>query len=383
MEGYLEVKNEEICSGVCTGCFLCEEICPTNAIDIKEDKRGFYSPVIDPKKCIDCKLCQKFCNLDIEMNEIKNSFIAKHKREDVYLKSQSGGAFSAISDFILKNKGVIYGAGFDKEFKLSHLRATDIIERNKMRGSKYSQSSMEGIYRKIEKDLKEGMNVLFSGTPCQVAGIKRFVLGKKIDDSNLYLIDILCHGVPSNFILKEFIKNHIKKYNQKLDKIFLKAEKGIRPTFYFKFGNNIVSDYLYRKLYYSNLALRDSCYNCSYCKISRVGDFTIGDAWGVEKSDREFYNSNGVSLILANTDKGVRILNFIKKEMELKEVNIECYKQECLLRSAKPKRSPVEFWNDYDKRSFDFIVNKYAKHNIFLNIKYIFLRVKNKILGGK
>ena len=366
------MKSENICKTYCCDCAACSAICPTGAISMEENKRGFRVPVVDENKCIDCSRCIKICNLKNDFHKVKHVVIAKHRNEDIYLTSQSGGAFTAISDLVLKEHGVVYGAVLDSNLELSHIRASSAKERDKMKGSKYVPSTIGDMYSLVECDLNNGHKVLFSGTPCQVSGILKYVKEKKISHTNLYTVDILCHGVPSLLLWRKLKEFYQKKYKGVIDVIKIQTiSEGERPVLCYHINQESVTDSVYRKLYYSNLALRPSCYQCQYTSVQRVGDFTIGDAWGVKKHNPSFADSRGVSLILFNSDKALHLKKDIEKAMYMNNVKLADYTQECMKISAFPKRSAEGFWRDFENKSFRFMIEKYAKHNIFLNIQYI------------
>ena len=372
--------GKEIANEQCTGCAACAAICPVEAIILTENENGFREPIVKAKTCINCTLCQKTCREQIEYRSPQSVYIAKHRNKDVYMKSQSGGAFTAISDYILSKKGVIYGAVFNDDYEVIHVRATSAETRNKMRGSKYIQSNIDTTYKQIESDLNYGRLVLFVGTGCQVAGILKYFKNRKTDITNLFTVDILCHGVPSIFIWRDILQQLEKKYKANINSIQLREmRENTRPVMHITLGDQEITDYLYRKLYYSNLALRESCYSCKYNSCQRVGDLTIGDAWGVEKANPEFNDKRGVSLILFNSEKALEKKDFILHDMMIESVNIKDYMQQCMILPAKPKREPVLFWKDYHNKPFDYIVEKYAKHNPLLNISYIFKRIYQKI----
>lgn len=371
----IEIINEE----KCTGCGACEAICPQKAIQLVEDSSGFRKPLINQELCVECKLCNKVCLENTDFKSPQKVYIAKHKNIDAYKKSQSGGAFTAISDYILSRGGAVYGAVFDDDFEVQHIRAVTREERDLMRGSKYIPSRMGNVYYDIENDLKRGRYVLFVGTGCQVSGVLNFLKKRKGNTSKLYTVDILCHGVPSVLIWRDYLKYIQKKYSDKITSVYLKeVEECSRPTMHIKVGNNEIEDRLYRKLYYSNLAFRKSCYSCIYNRIERVGDITIGDAWGIEKENASFNCKRGVSLIMFNTKKGAEIKDDILQDMAAESVDIKNYIQQCMISSAKPKRSPESFWKDYKTKNFNYILEKYGKHNPFLNISYIIQRILKK-----
>lgn len=370
------MNKDNICDRECCGCAACSAICPVQAISMQENERGFKVPIIDNRKCIDCKACQKVCREKNKFYFPKEVLIAKHSDNDVYLASQSGGAFTAISNSILFQNGIVYGAALNEKLELFHVRATTIEERDKMRGSKYLQSNIEDVYQLLLQDLKAGFKVLFTGTPCQVAGIVKYVKTKKVDSSNLFTVDILCHGVPSVLIWRDLKKYYESKYQCQVNQMVLKeTSKSKRLTHCYLIKDKLVSDELYRKLYYSNLALRKVCYHCEYTSPNRVGDFSIGDAWGVKEKEPAFFDEKGVSLIMFNTDKALQFKDTIMKNMNTGEVPLKDYMQQCMIKPAAPKRSPEGFWRDYKSRSFVYIIQKYAKHNVLLNISYIYSRL--------
>lgn len=192
----------------CCGCTACASICAHDAISMKPDAMGFLYPEVDKSKCVDCGLCDKVCafndNYDQSLNLAKTeAYGARHKDMNEVESSRSGAAFIAISDWILAHGGAVYGAGYTDHFRVVHKRATTKEERDEFKGSKYVQSDLTGVFRQVKKDLKDGMIVLFSGTPCQTAGLNSYI-GRKLRE-NLYLVDIVCHGVPSPYIWRDYI----------------------------------------------------------------------------------------------------------------------------------------------------------------------------------
>lgn len=372
--------GKEIANEKCMGCAACAAICPVGAIILTENENGFREPIVNSKRCINCGLCVKTCRDQVEYRNPQRVYIAKHRNKVVHMDSQSGGAFTAISDYVLSKNGVVYGAAFDDNYEVVHIRATSVEIRNKMRGSKYIQSNIDATYKQIENDLNYGRIVLFVGTGCQVAGILKYLNNRKTDITNLLTVDILCHGVPSAFIWRDTLQHLKKKYKANIESIQLREiQERTRPVMHIKIGEKETTDYLYRKLYYSNLALRESCYSCRYNSCQRVGDITIGDAWGIEKANPAFNDKRGVSLILFNSKIALEEKDYILHDMVIESANIKDYMQECMISPAKPKREPILFWKDYHNKKFGYIVEKYAKHNPLLNIPYIFKRMYQKI----
>lgn len=206
----------------CCGCTACASICPNDAILMKPDALGFLYPVVDSDKCTDCGLCEKVCafhaNYDTSNNlPVPEVYAARHKNMQEVETSRSGAAFIAISDWILDQDGVVYGVGYTDHFRVVHKRATTKEERNEFKGSKYVQSDLDDIFRQVKQDLKDGRIVLFSGTPCQTAGLKSFI--SKTLQNNLFLVDIVCHGVPSPYIWRDYIEYLEKKYGDRIVKV--------------------------------------------------------------------------------------------------------------------------------------------------------------------
>lgn len=299
----------------CCGCTACASICPKDAMTMEPDTLGFKYPKVDLSKCIDCGLCEKVCafndsydkSLNLKEPEI---YAVRHKDMHEIETSRSGAAFIAISDFVLENGGIVYGVGYKEHFKVTHKRATTKWERNEFKGSKYVQSDLDGIFRQVKEDLKQGNTVLFSGTPCQTAGLNSYI-GKKLRE-NLVLVDIVCHGVPSPYIWRDYLAYVENKYKSKVVKVDFRDKSRIGwsghiESFVFDNGNKIESK-IYTDLFYQHIMLRPSCGYCHYTNFNRPSDFTIADYWGWERINPNFNKDDkGVSLVLINTRKGVSV----------------------------------------------------------------------------
>lgn len=198
----------------CCGCTACASVCAHDAIIMQPDPLGFLYPKVDESKCVDCGLCEKVCSFNDNYDTSHNfekplAYAARHKKMSEIETSRSGAAFIAISDYILEQGGVVYGAGYTDHFRVVHKRATTKEGRNEFKGSKYVQSEMNTVFKQIKQDLRNGLTVLFSGTPCQTSGLNSFV-GKKLRE-NLFLIDIVCHGVPSPYMWRDYLTYLEKK----------------------------------------------------------------------------------------------------------------------------------------------------------------------------
>lgn len=358
---YLETGNKAECSG----CTACMSICPKNAIKMVEDNEGFKYPKIDKDKCINCGACFRICpNVKKDnSNTIKKAYGAKHKDEKERVTSRSGGVFVALSDYILSQNGLVYGAELTKDFTVKHNRAENEVQRDKFKGSKYIQSKMENIIEKVQQDLENDKKVLFSGTPCQVAAVNSCIKGQYKE--NLYTCDLICHGVPSELIFKEFLR-YIEKKNHKKIKEFIFRDKRFGweshyETSIFEDKTQVTTQY-FRNLFYGHDILRPSCYKCNYANIHRPADITIADFWGIEEVNPNFLDKKGVSLVIINNEKGNELFEQVKQDLNLVDCSIEdCIKHTYTLTNPTPiSKNRDKFWEDYRNKEFDYIIDKYA-----------------------
>lgn len=361
----------------CCGCTACKNICPKNAITMKRDEEGFSYPSIDSNLCIECNLCKKICNFKKDYDRSDNFdspkvHAVKYKDEKERMSSRSGGMFVAISDFIFNRNGIVYGASFDENFNVIHRRIQSKKERILIKGSKYVQSDLKDTFSNVKKDLEEGNLVLFSGTPCQTAGLKSYLKNNK-NICNLYLCDIVCHGAPSPLIWKEYVNFIEKKYNDKLVQFDFRDKSfgwntHIESFTLSKKNKKIYTEY-YTKIFYEHLMLRPSCHNCKYTNFERPSDITIADFWGIEKLFPEFDDNKGVSLVLINSNKGMEIFNESLNDIYYKEANIDSCIQPNLKEPSKPSSIREQFWNDYYKKGFIYILKRYSGYGYVNKIK--------------
>lgn len=373
----------------CCGCTACKNICPTKAIDMIPDEEGFLYPEINQELCIDCGLCRSLCAFQNEYNTYSNLgtpkvYAAKHKDKNVRMNSSSGGAFTAISDYVLGNKGIVFGVAFDENMNAVHRRANTSEERDKFKGSKYVQSDLKSTYKEIKQLLEEDIQVLFTGTPCQTAGLNKFLGGH--NTKKLILCDIVCHGTPSPLMWRDHIEYLEKKEKSKVANYYCRHKvKGWHTHTEMVIYNNGKKDYKstisqkHKTLFYSHNILRPSCHNCKYTNLIRPSDVTIADFWGIEKYMPDFDDNKGVSLVLVNTEKGEQIFKDITKSLIIRESNIKDCMQRPLKEPSKPSQSRVEFWEDYKTHGYDYIIEKYAGYNlksiIKQNIKLVLIKL--------
>jgi coenzyme F420-reducing hydrogenase beta subunit len=316
------VNIESIDRSDCFGCFACLDTCPTRAITSVEDEEGFLVPLINKDGCTQCAKCWDICpvnNLGSKNYSEPIVYGAWHKDSDVVKRSTSGGVFTALASNVLDDGGSVYGAKFSPGWNLRHSRAANLEELAPMRGSKYVQSSCEGIYLNIEKDLQRGQKVLFVGTPCQVAAVQRYMCEVPEID-NLLCVDIICHGVNSPGVFKKYVQHLESVENDNLVSFNFRQKNcgwiapQVEATFKRKKLVRVFNMDPFISGFRKNLYLRESCYSCPFAKIPRIGDITIGDFWGVPD---DMYSNEGVSVVLLNNEQGKAFLDRAGEELNL------------------------------------------------------------------
>ncbi|MFI3330230.1 MAG: Coenzyme F420 hydrogenase/dehydrogenase, beta subunit C-terminal domain [Rikenellaceae bacterium] len=354
----------------CTGCASCYSACAHNSIKMRLSSEGFLYPQIDINTCTECGLCQTKCP---ELNPVKF-----HAEPQVYAcwslddkvreSSSSGGMFSHLSRWVLNTGGVVFGVVLNDDLDAVHTQASTLQELEPMKGSKYIQSKIGDTFKQAKQALSSDKWVLFSGTPCQIAGLLKFIpghLGEK-----LITVDMVCHGVPSSDIFKDY-----------LDKLSLlypdinKPSYRFRSTKYWGYDPSFESggerikiknkDNIFMKLFLSNYLFRESCYSCQYTKTQRISDVTIADFWGLGRSVKFEHNTkNGVSLSLVNSPKGQEIFEDIKPQIfsqrrELDEAKAQNHQLYC--NSKRPKSGRETIYPYFKHHNFTQVYLKYLK----------------------
>lgn len=371
----------------CTGCSACMNICPKKCIKMKENKIGFIYPEIDLENCINCGMCEKICpSLNMpKRNTAKSFFAAAAKDTEILNNSSSGGVFSVVALDFLEKGGVVFGASTeekDNALVVKHCSIDKIDDLKLLQGSKYVQSEINDTYRSAEQLLKNGTTVLFSGTPCQIAGLKSFL---RKEYHNLYTIEVLCHGVPNNKMFYDYLKNQNEFDGKILDYRFRSKKKGWiikiaeiilqtsngQTNKIFK-GSRFTS---YYSLFLDSYILRDSCYNCKYASKERCADLTIGDYWGVHFLHKEqiksgiFSEKSGISCVLINTDKGNELLKILSEKCNIVETSFENVRksQSNLKSPEKRPKMREKLMQDYYEQGYTAL-EKFA-NNIPINKK--------------
>lgn len=378
----------------CCGCYACFNICPKQAIEMKEDEKGFKYPTIHKEKCINCGLCEKVCPITnkTKTENMPKAYACYNKNEKIRLESSSGGIFTLIAEYILDNNGIIYGAAFNDNWDVEHIRIDNKDDLSKLRTSKYVQSNINNTYKLAKKDLDDGRKVLFTGTPCQVNGLYSF-LNKEY--SNLYTQDIICHGVPSPKVWKKYLDFRKKKDSASPMRInFRQKDEGWNLyALLLQYNNNAYktnhNDDLFMQAFLRDACLRDSCYDCSFKEKNRKTDITLADFWGINNVVPEINDDKGTSLVIVNTEKGQDLINNIKDNMVYKEVDFEQSIQynKAMYQSATKPQLREEFFDNLDKLEFDELVEKYTlkpnRPNIFRRILRKAKKIIKKILKIK
>lgn len=389
----------------CCGCGACLNICPKNAISMEEDQYGFIYPKIDKKLCIGCHLCKKVCafqNTEEENYPIE-TFAAVSKDEIQARQSASGGIFAAIAQQHINEKGIVFGAAFDKEWNVCHIGIDRFDELKRLQGSKYTQSDTKETFRKTKELLESGKKVLYSGTPCQIAGLKKF-LNKEY--SNLLTIDIICHGVPNNKMFKEYLNQIEREINGEIVKFVFRDKSigwGINGSVEIKKQDKLINKKIWQSdssyLYYftQGWIYRENCYSCKYASSHRPADITLGDYWGIEKEHPEYIEksewdeSKGISVVIANTNKGLGVLKNLTEYLDLRESSFgkASSKNGQLKRPSTPgKREEIlnEYlsngWNGLEKRFNEKIGIQKYKSQLKSYIPKSLKRYLKRVLKG-
>lgn len=373
----------------CCDCGACKNICSKDAIYMYLDEYGFEYPKIDIEKCISCGLCNKVCafqNIE-EINTPIETYVGVAKDESTILNSASGGIFAAIAQMYIQEGGVVFGASFDKEFNPIHIGIDNVKDLHKLQGSKYVQSSVGTTYREVKKILQGGRKVLYSGTPCQIAGLKGYLM-KEYDD--LLTIDIICHGVPSAKFFKDYLSITEEKLKGKIKEFKFRDKSigwGLNGSIIYE-SNGVVkkkkiygSESSYYHYFLNSQCYRENCYYCKYACENRPGDITVGDYWGIESAHPELLGKDiinekkGVSVIVSNSLKGKREIDkcdrFNKFISDFSKARI---KNQQLNKPSEKKLSYIRVMNEYKNGGYIAVDKLY---NNEVGIK----RYKNRING--
>lgn len=366
----------ELCERTdCLGCWSCVNRCPQNAISMQPDELdGFLYPVINSAKCVHCELCRQACPI-LKPKELSHyipneSYACWNLDESVRKQSTSGGVHFALAQQILLQGGVVFGAVFDDSFVVKHQGLLTLDEAKKSMGSKYVQSSIEYSYREVKELLHQEIPVLFTGTPCQIAGLYSYLAE---DHPLLWTVDLICGGTPSPLFFEKYLEYIEGKAGSKLSSYSFRSKK---QNGWNRFILSCCATFQHDKdytatsnadpafiSYLGKLTQRLCCYSCPYVKVPRQGDLTIADYWGVyNNTDFEYDTYNGVSLVLVNSDKGSELFKRLSSKLFINKRTFEqaCENNPCLNeRSIRANPLRNVFFRDLRKKKFSYIVRKY------------------------
>lgn len=377
----------------CCGCGACVNVCPKRCIKLKPDFEGFLYPKVDIVSCINCGQCEHACPIinkkRLLSDECQQVFAALNTEFSARIGSSSGGIFSALATYIIACGGVVFGAAMSKDCKsVHHICVDNMEELSLLYGSKYVQSITVDVYDCVKEYLNCGTKILFSGTPCQISGLKLYL---KKEYNNLYTIDLICHGVPSQALWANYINSIEQKYNKTADTVNFRSKKFNWKSFtifrilkkhYYKLSD--LDPYMY--MFLNNYCLRPSCYNCQFKGISRSSDITLGDFWGIDEMEPDMNDGKGVSAVIINSSKGKKLLENINAEsIYYKQVDFrifyEVFKKNNCSMFESPK-IPVEretFYYELNSMQFKEFINKYAKLSFIRKKRIILAFIKKQI----
>lgn len=372
----------------CTGCYGCLNTCPVhNAIEFKLTDEGFYKPFIT-NECVHCGYCQEGCPVIKKVNnnvkEDLEVYSCWSRDENIVKNSSSGGIFSELAKVYLESNGVVFGAKW-QDGEIVHVGITKLEELEELQKSKYLQSKIEYSYTKVKEYLKEGKKVLFVGTPCEGATLRKIV-----DHKNLVIVDVVCHGIPSYSTYKKYVKEVLKKDSKNLRVDFRNKNTGWENySISYIENQKVIKEHLQRediwfKGFLSDVYLNKPCYNCEFRTLPRFADITLGDFWGVPQ---ELKNINGTSVVTINSKKGKELFEKIKNKIECKETTFEVAHRgnPCLYNHQLNDDKREKFYRDFSTRSFEGLHKKYFPYPSVLSRIARFPRrvlgfIKRKIL---
>ncbi len=362
----------------CCGCKACEIICPKNCIEMTVDGEGFWYPIVDKDKCIDCGMCEKSCPI-LNKASRKKSFDAKiygaySNNESIRINSSSGGMFSELAASVLEKNGAVFGCTMNDDFSFAkHIKVEDVDDLSKLQGSKYLQSDTNITFEEVKNCLQNDQKVLYSGTPCQIAGLKGY-LGKYSKDYNLITVDIICHGVPSSNVWNCYKSALEKKFDSTVEKISFRNKSNGWQNYSLlcEFENKkeykmFAGDDLYLRGFVADYYLRPSCYDCQFKGDNIKSDITLADFWGIDKVNPKFNDDKGASLVVIHSQKGQQIFDEIKDNEK-----ITCFSENAekgleynpsYYNSVKMKSMRKVFFKQFEKNGVEAFENCCGKSN--------------------
>lgn len=318
----------------CCGCAACASACPAKCIELKADEEGFLYPVVDEFRCILCNLCERVCPViqrEPEIARLQRAYLVQHKNPEVLIRSTSGGAFTAIAEYVVSRGGAVFGASLDARSGVKHVLATTTEDLEALRGSKYVQSAIGDSFRVAQAVLDERRLVCFSGTPCQIEGLQCYL---RKDYSNLLKVDVVCHAVPSPLVLQRYLSWQSARLGIEIKDVAFRD----KLRFGYKYSSmSIYSDASraesvyargvetdpYLRAFFSNVCDRPSCYNCAFKKRYRVSDLTLWDCFEADLLASGFEKDAGVTRVLVQSEKGAAVMQHVARSAKFVEIDVD------------------------------------------------------------
>ena len=383
----------------CSSCAACVNVCARSAISMQLDAEGFYRPVIDAEKCVQCGACERVCpwNKSVENPNVADvspkTVAAYAKDEAVRLQSSSGGIFTVLAERVLDYGGVVVGVAQTAPTRFGHIVVDNKADLEKLRGSKYVQANVGLVYREVRSLLKAGRKVLFAGTPCQVAGLYA-VLGRAAS-ADLFTVDIVCHGTPSVKVFEKYVHEMEKTDDSVLDGINFRDKSegwsGYALLHRFRSGKSISVHHgrsKYMHLFLSRICQNVSCAECRYRKLPRIADITLGDYWGISKYHPEMNDDKGASVVLLNTTPGSMLFEAVADKVAQCDSKVEyaIAGNPCIVHSSTPHPKRAEFFANLDRCSLDQLIKKYCPFpsplmRVYIRVRELLGRVKRMVVG--
>ncbi|MGB4243761.1 MAG: Coenzyme F420 hydrogenase/dehydrogenase, beta subunit C-terminal domain [Dethiobacteria bacterium] len=361
----------------CVGCFACFSICPQSCISMDSDEEGFWYPQVDYDKCIECNLCIQVCPIlnKISVQNQPKAYACINNDETIRLESSSGGIFTLIAEQVIEDGGVVFGATFNEDFEVEHIFVESCEELSKLRGSKYVQSKIGESFKQAKKLLDLSRKVLFTGTPCQIGGLKSY-LGKPYD--GLLCADLICHGVPSPLVWRKYVDYRQEKAGSFAQKISFRRKNDGWKRFSISFSFKNDTEYrepfdqdLYMRAFLNNICLRPSCYDCRFKTIHRQSDLTLADFWGIQSLLPDMDDDKGTSLVWVSSEAGHDMIKKIASKMQIQEVDIlESIKYNpSAIESVRSHPNRKKFFEELHLLPFDELVKKYCTVKLSTRLK--------------
>ena len=367
----------------CSGCSACYSVCPHGAITMKPDKLGFRYPEVDREKCTGCGLCDNVCAFrKQESLSMPVKCLAVRNRDlESLMESRSGGVFPVLADHVFSKGGTVYGAAFDDGFMVAHKRAGTSQDADSFRGSKYVQSDMGDVFELVRNDLDSGLHVLFSGTPCQVDGLRNFIPERLRE--RLILADIVCHGVPSPYVWRDYLEYQEKIHGGRIQEVSFRDKKTFGWAAHketFLIDGVMYPETSFTHLFYRHIMLRPSCGSCPYADVRRSSDITLADFWGWQKTVPDFNaDDRGVSLVLVNTERGAEMLEACSAFLDMREVVLEDCMQPNLRQPSVLDKQSERFADDFAGKGIEYVLKRYGDKGWRYTVYTLYMDTKRRL----